>query len=88
MCNFTIEYPKPKDEMIRQLQIAIESQTDGFFQGDTTTGMFSFTAKGFELAGNYHIEGDLVELNVTKKPWLLSCKRIESEIRSYLEKAE
>lgn len=74
--------------MIQQLQIAIESQTNGLFEGDTTSGLFSFTAKGFELAGNYQINGDLVDLNITKKPWLLSCKRIETEIRTYIEKAE
>jgi hypothetical protein len=84
MCNFPIEYPKPKDEMVSQLKAAIESQTNGIFQGDTSSGSFSFTAKGFDLAGNYSIAGDIVDVSVTKKPWLLSCSKIESEIRKYL----
>lgn len=85
MCNFPIEYPKSKDEMVSQLKAAIESQTNGIFQGDTSSGSFSFTAKGFGLAGNYNIVGDVIDVNITKKPWLLSCKKIESEIRKYLD---
>ncbi|MES2454193.1 MAG: hypothetical protein V4594_01575 [Bacteroidota bacterium] len=85
MCNFSIEYPKPKDEMVSQLKAAIESQTNGIYQGDTSAGSFSFTAKGFDLAGNYSISGDTVAVNITKKPWLLSCSKIESEIRKYLD---
>lgn len=85
MCNFAIEYPKSKDQMVNQLKIAIESQTDGIFQGDISAGLFSFSAKGFDLAGNYTINGDTVAVQITKKPWLLSCNKIEREIKKYLE---
>lgn len=85
MCNFPIEYPRPKDEMVVQLKAAIESQTNGIFQGDTSSGSFSFTAKGFDLAGSYSIRGDIIDVNISKKPWLLSCGKIESEIRKYLD---
>ncbi|MCX2454359.1 hypothetical protein OQX61_24020 [Pedobacter sp. PLR] len=85
MCNFSIEYPQAKDDMVEQLKAAIESQTDGVFRGDVLSGEFSFSARGFELAGGYSISGDLVEVTVSKKPWLLSCRKIESEIRKYLE---
>ncbi len=84
MCCFSIEYPKPKDEMIEQLKSAVEAQTDGLFQGDTSAGEFSFSAKGFELSGDYKINGDNVSVSIIKKPWLLSCRKIESEIRKYL----
>jgi hypothetical protein len=85
MCNFAIEYPRPKDEMVVQLKAAIESQTDGIFQGDSSAGLFSFSAKGFDLAGNYTISGDTIAVNITQKPWLISCSKIEKEIRKYLE---
>lgn len=85
MCNFAIEYPKSKDQMVSQLRAAIESQTDGVFQGDTSAGIFSFSAKGFDLAGNYTINGDTIDVNITDKPWLISCSKIEKEIRKYLE---
>jgi hypothetical protein len=85
MCNFSIEYPKSKNEMVDRLKMAIEAQTAGLFQGNTSAGEFSFSAKGFNLAGNYTISGDMIEVFITKKPWLLSCRKIESEIRNYLE---
>nr|WP_068890285.1 hypothetical protein [Pedobacter panaciterrae] len=88
MCNFSIEYPKPKNEMVDQLKAAIEGQTAGLFQGNTSAGAFSFSAKGFKLAGNYSITGDIVQVEVTDKPWLLSCRKIEAEIRKYLDEAE
>lgn len=74
--------------MVKQLKAAIESQTDGVFSGDVLSGEFSFSAKGFALAGGYSVLGDLVELTVSKKPWLLSCKKIESEIRKYLAEVD
>jgi len=37
------------------------------------------------LAGNYSISGNRIEVRITQKPWLLSCKKIESEIRKYLD---
>jgi len=88
MCNFSIEYPKPKDEMVMQLKKAVEAQADGVFNGDTSAGEFSFSARGFDLAGGYCISGDVIEVSVFKKPWLLSCKKIEAEIRKYLDLAE
>ena len=71
--------------MVNQLKAAIELQTAGIFNGDTTAGQFSFSAKGFMLAGNYSISGNRIEVRITQKPWLLSCKKIESEIRKYLD---
>ncbi|MFA4870798.1 MAG: hypothetical protein WC623_21555 [Pedobacter sp.] len=88
MCDFSIEYPKSKDDMVGQLRAAIEGQTDGVFNGDVSSGAFSFSARGFELAGGYSISGDLVEVRIAKKPWLLSCRKIEAEIRKYLEQAD
>lgn len=70
--------------MLEQLKAAIETQTDGIVQGDTTLGEFSFVATGFQIAGNYSIIGDLIEVQISKKPWLLSCGKIESEIRKYM----
>ncbi|WGQ10683.1 hypothetical protein QG516_03315 [Pedobacter gandavensis] len=88
MCNFYIEYPESKNEMVDQLKAAIEVQTDGLFQGNTLAGEFSFSAKGFKLAGTYRITGDTIQVEITNKPWLLSCRKIEAEIRKYLAEAE
>lgn len=84
MCCFSIDYPKPKDELVSQLTDAIKAEKEGFFVGDTSSGRFSFLAKGFTLAGSYEIEGDTVKVSIIRKPWLLSCRKIEAEIRKFL----
>lgn len=84
MCNFSISYPRPKEQLVAQLKSAILSQSKAHFEGDNTTGAFAFTAMGFGIAGNYVIEGDIIEVNITDKPFLVSCSKIESEIRKYL----
>ena len=84
MCNFSINYPKPKEQLVTQLRSAILSQSNAHFEGDNTTGAFAFTAMGFDIAGNYGINGDIIDVNITDKPFLVPCSKIESEIRKFL----
>jgi hypothetical protein len=84
MCNFSINYPKSKEELVTQLKSAILSQANAHFEGDNTTGAFAFTAMSFNIAGNYVIEGDSIDVNIIDKPFLVPCSKIESEIRKYL----
>lgn len=84
MCNFSINYPKPKDQLVSHLKAAILSQGNAQFEGDNTRGAFAFTAMGFNIAGSYAIIEDVIDVNITDKPFLVSCSRIESEIRKYL----
>jgi hypothetical protein len=84
MCNFSINYPRAKDELIERFRTTVEVQPGGLFKGDDTSGAFSFKAAGFNIAGNYSIEDDLIQVRVTDKPFLLSCSRIESELKRYL----
>lgn len=84
MCNFSINYPNPKEQLVAQLRSAIMSQSNAHFEGDNTTGAFAFTAMGFDIAGNYGINGDIIEVNITDKPFLVSCSKIESEIKKFL----
>lgn len=82
-CNFTLEYTKPKAEMVSKLEAAILGQ-HGLFQGDETSGEFSFSAMGFSFRGNYIIRGDQIAVEVTDKPFLVPCSKIESEIKKYM----
>jgi hypothetical protein len=60
------------------------SQSNAKFEGDNTSGAFAFSAVGFDIAGNYNIIDDIIDVNITDKPFLVSCSKIESEIRKYL----
>ena len=82
-CNFTFEYTAPKDKMVSKLSSAILGQK-GSFQGNESGGNFSFSAMGFAFSGNYSINGDQVSVEITDKPFLVSCSKIESEIKKYI----
>jgi len=82
-CQFSINYPGPKDEIIQKLQQAVVS-TGGRFNGDTSNGMFEGNTPVGDFSGRYTINGDTVDVVIDKKPWLVSCSRIESEINNYL----
>lgn len=83
-CAFNFDYPKPKDEMVEKLRAAILSQSGGKFEGDTSSGEFSFKAKVFfKCAGTYKITGDNIAVEISKKP-PVSCEFIEEEIRKYI----
>jgi hypothetical protein len=82
-CKFTIHYPQHKEELVAKLQDAILT-TGGQFEGDTSEGRFHGNTPIGSFEGNYVITGDDIEVDVIKKPFLISCSRIESEIKKYL----
>ncbi len=82
-CQFSIHYPRPKDHLVSQLQDAMR-KTNGQFQGDTTNGIFSGNTPVGGFSGSYTIDGDNINVTIDKKPWLVSCGRIENEINNYL----
>ena len=84
-CQFTINYPGPKDEIIAKLEKAIMG-TGGSFNGDTTNGIFEGNTPVGDFSGSYTINGDMVNVSIDKKPWLVSCGRIEDEINNYLNR--
>ena len=83
MCQFTIHYPKPKEELVQKLEEAI-IKTKGEFNGDTSNGVFKGTTPVGAFSGSYRIVDDTIEVSIDKKPWLVSCGRIEDEINNYI----
>ncbi len=83
-CKIIIDYPHPKDEAIQKLKNAIELY-NGEFDGNTLEGHFKVgTPIGF-FEAKYSIQGDEIEIDIVKKPFLISCEKIEKEIKKYLE---
>lgn len=83
MCRFSINYPKPKDELVEKLRSAI-LQTNGLFEGDQSRGVFQGNTPVGNFSGSYTIQDDIINVHVDNKPWLISCSRIESEINNYI----
>ncbi|HEU0136907.1 MAG TPA: hypothetical protein VFQ50_06420 [Flavobacterium sp.] len=82
-CQFSINYPKQKDELVQKLEAAI-LQTNGQFDGDTSNGVFKGNTPVGSFSGSYTIHGDNIEVTIDKKPWLVSCNKIEDEINNYI----
>jgi len=81
MCNFSVNYTGSIDPLIKKAQEAITSN-GGTFDGNGQAG--SFSVKGIE--GTYAVELDFINFRISKKPFILPCKMIESKLREYLGK--
>lgn len=76
--SFEIKLQRPASDIIADAKAT--AQRKGVkFEGDTEKGEFS----GMGLGGSYSIVGDILSVQVTSKPMLLSWPMIESAVRGY-----
>jgi len=52
--------------------------------GDETQGNFQVKTPLGSVGGKYAITGQEIMMHITKKPLLISCKRIEKELRDVM----
>jgi hypothetical protein len=85
MGQFTVNYPGDKSQLLNKIKSTVGdkgkvsgNEQQGNFEGDTPVG-------GFE--GSYTIEGDNININITKKPFLVSTSMIKDEFEKALKKA-
>jgi hypothetical protein len=79
MCNFSIPFSGDAVSLMKRAQQEIES-SGGAFSGDASQGNFQAKTPLGSIQGNYQIQDQTISLNITKKPFLLSCKRIQKEL--------
>lgn len=79
-CNFKIPFSEPPQSAILKAREAIESQ-NGIFNGDEAAGSFEVTVFGNTIKGNYTVAGQILDLVITDKPFLVPCSMIESFLR-------
>ena len=82
-CSFTITYTKPKEILVEKIVNAVLS-AGGKFTGDIENGTFEGNTPIGSFKGSYAVLGDVISVDIDKKPFLLSCGRIENEINKYL----
>lgn len=83
-CDMNIDFNGEASVQIERARTAITG-ADGTFEGDDTAGNFSIPVLGSDIVGNYKINGNTFSIAITEKPLLISCKRIEEELREYLD---
>ena len=79
-CKFTIDVDGDPADLIERAQKALAS-IGGTLEGDTTGGTVSGDTPFGRIEGTYSIAGRAVSFDITKKPVLISCSMIESQLR-------
>ncbi len=79
MCQFSIPFSGDPESLLKRARQEIEN-TGGAFNGDAAQGTFQARTPIGSIQGTYQISGQSISLTILKKPFLLSCNRIEKEL--------
>ena len=82
-CKFDIPLTGPAEKTIGKARQAVESQ-NGIFNGDETSGNFELNVFGNNIKGNYSISGQVLNLEITDKPFFVPCNMIESFLQKQI----
>ena len=82
-CDFSIPLSGDADTILAKARGAVQSQ-GGNFEGNTSSGEFNVSVFGNKIAGNYSVNGQTLQINITDKPFMVPCSAIESFLRGQL----
>lgn len=77
VCNFNLPFSEPASIAVEKARAAVESQ-NGIFNGNDLSGDFELTVFGNTIKGNYTVSGQVLNLEITDKPFFVPCSTIES----------
>ena len=83
MCQFNLSFAGNAEGLMRRAKQAIEG-AGGNFMGTADEGAFTAATPIGSIKGSYKIEGQVISLTITQKPFLLSCSRIEKELTAVM----
>jgi len=80
-CNFTIKFPGSASSVLEHAKQQIQNY-GGTFTGSNDSGAFEISVPAMgSISGTYAITGQQVTIDITHKPFIISC----SQIQHYLE---
>ena len=82
-CNFSIPVQGDASAMLGKARSAVQGQ-GGVFEGDENSGNFKVTVFGNTIAGAYTVSNGQLNLDITDKPFLVSCGLRESYLKSQI----
>lgn len=82
-CNFSIPFSGDISGVLAKVQSAIESQ-NGMFDGNNSSGSFDVSVMSNTIVGAYAVNGQVIDIIISKKPFFLPCTTIESFLKSKL----
>lgn len=81
--KFSLPLNQDPEQALKHISASI-IDAGGEFSGDTNSGAFSGKTTMGNIAGNYSIEDNKINIVITKKPFMLSKIAIKSTMREYL----
>lgn len=85
-CNFSIGFNEPIEELIDKARNGI-SEIGGDFEGNSESGNYSIPTPLGQIRGTYSVSHSIMTFAIVSKPALVTCRKIESELRKYLSSA-
>jgi hypothetical protein len=83
MCQFILPFTGSADMLIMRAQREIEGG-GGSFAGNHSQGNFAVKTPLGAVKGTYAIVANGISITISKKPLLVSCTRIEKELRGVM----
>ncbi len=83
-CSFKFNIESNPAEMINNVKSKIESE-GGSFTGDEKEGNFNLPTPVGAIEGTYSVNDNELKIDITKKPKMLPCSMIESELKKRLK---
>jgi len=83
-CSFKFNIDSSPVEIINIVKLKIENE-GGSFTGDENEGNFNLPTPVGAIEGNYSVIDNELKIDITKKPMMLPCSMIESELRKRLK---
>ena len=83
MCQFSLPFSGEAQGLLQRAKQSIENM-GGVFNGDDSLGNFSTKTPIGSIEGSYQMLEGEIALSITKKPFLLSCSKIEKELRAHI----
>lgn len=83
-CKIDIPFSGNPDELMERVRREATNY-QAVFNGDTNSGNFSVNAMGSLVEGNYIVQGQIIQINITTKPFMIPCSMIGSFLKSHIK---
>ncbi len=83
-CSFKFNIDSSPAVIINNVKTKIENE-GGSFTGDENEGNFNLPTPVGAIEGNYSVINKELKIDITKKPMMLPCSMIESELEKRLK---
>jgi hypothetical protein len=83
-CSFNFNINSSPAELINKVKLKIENE-GGSFTGNDSEGNFNLPTPVGAIEGNYLVNDNELKIDIIKKPMMLPCSMIESELEKRLK---